>query len=155
MDAKDIAPRSLLALLQKRKMIDRSVVYQGPAYLKELKAMEPKLRLLPPLRDPNRLTQLAAELKPYGVDADWKILSKELIDRCHGLGILVFSDAMREHETLKDYAQAIDWGVDVIQTDYPARVLRAIELGASKGRVSRTNSISRSPNHESARSPTL
>ncbi len=128
-------------------MIDRSVVCQGPAYLKALKALEPRVRLLPPLRDPGRLTQLAAELKPYGVDADWKILSKELIDRCHSLGILVFCDAMGEHETLKNYIQALGWGVDVIQTDYPARVLRVIELGASRGSFSRPDSISRSPHH--------
>jgi len=33
-------------------------------------------------------------LKPYAVDADWEILSRELIARCHALGLQVFSDAL-------------------------------------------------------------
>ena len=120
-DAKDIPPEALLALLEKHDMLERSVVYQGPTYLKRLKALNGKVRLLPPLRDPSRLDQLAVELKPYGVDTDWKILSRELVQRCHAHGILVFSDALGNHETLQDYTNAINWGVDVIQTDFPAR----------------------------------
>jgi len=72
------------------------------------------------------------ELKPYAVDANWKILSKDLIARCHAANIRVFSDALGVHETVEHYRQAIDWGIDVIQTDYPLRVLRAIELTAGK-----------------------
>jgi glycerophosphoryl diester phosphodiesterase len=62
------------------------------------------------------------------VDASWKILSKELIARCHAHGILVFSDAQGAHETIEDYQQAMAWGIDLIQTDHPLRVMRAIEL---------------------------
>jgi glycerophosphoryl diester phosphodiesterase len=62
------------------------------------------------------------------VDTDWNILSKELIARCHAHGIKVFSDALGKHERIEDYLQAMDWGIDVIQTDYPMRVMRAIEL---------------------------
>jgi glycerophosphoryl diester phosphodiesterase len=69
-----------------------------------------------------------ADLEPYGVDVSWLILSKELVERCHGKGIRVFADALGFFETVEQYRQAIDWGVDVIQTDHPARVLRAIEL---------------------------
>lgn len=128
LDAKNIAPEALVAMVEKHGMLDRAVVYQGPAYLKRLKGLNPKIRLLPALRDPARLNELAEQLQPYGVDAAWSILSKEFIDRCHARGIRVFSDAIGLHETLKDYARAMDWGIDVIQTDHPARVLRAIEL---------------------------
>jgi glycerophosphoryl diester phosphodiesterase len=62
------------------------------------------------------------------VDAAWKILSQEVIAQCHQAGILVFSDALGAHERIEDYQQAMDWGIDLIQTDYPLRVLRAIEL---------------------------
>jgi glycerophosphoryl diester phosphodiesterase len=103
------------------------VVYQSADYLRKLKRLEPRARVLPPLKDPARLGELA-DLEPYGVDASWGILSKELIDRCHARGIRVFSDALGWHEGVRDYSQVIDWGVDVIQTDHPARVLRAIEL---------------------------
>jgi glycerophosphoryl diester phosphodiesterase len=68
-------------------------------------------------------------LKPYAFDTRWEILSRELIARCHTLGIKVFSDALGEHERVEDYLQAMAWGIDLIQTDYPLRVMRAIELG--------------------------
>ncbi|MDB5307086.1 MAG: hypothetical protein JWO38_1288, partial [Gemmataceae bacterium] len=35
------------------------------------------------------------------------------------------------NETVEQYRKAIGWGIDLIQTDYPARVFRAIELEAT------------------------
>jgi glycerophosphoryl diester phosphodiesterase len=80
---------------------------------------------------------LARDLKPYAVDTDWNILSRELIARCHALNMKVFSDALGKHERVSDYLQAMDWGIDLIQTDYPLRLMRAIELStAGKGPAS-------------------
>jgi glycerophosphoryl diester phosphodiesterase len=66
------------------------------------------------------------------VDAAWDILSAELIARCHRAGILVFSDALGSHERVEDYLQAIGWGIDLIQTNHPLRVMRAFELWAAR-----------------------
>ena len=38
------------------------------------------------------------------------------------------TDALGAHETIGDYQQAMEWGIDLIQTDHPLRVMRAIEL---------------------------
>ena len=127
-DAKAIPPEAIAEALERYKMVDHSVVYQSAAFLTKLKAVNPKIRALPPLRRPEDIDNLAATLKPYGVDTEWDILSKDLIARVHAAGIKVFSDAMGEHERVEDYQQAMDWGIDVIQTDYPLRVMRAIEL---------------------------
>jgi glycerophosphoryl diester phosphodiesterase len=129
LDAKDIPPESLLAAVREHRLHDRHVVYQSVAYCRRLQELEPRVRLLPPLNSGGDLDAVA-ELRPYGVDAAWSILSQELIERCHHRGIRVFSDALGPHETLEDYRQAIRWGIDVIQTDHPLRVLRAIELEA-------------------------
>ncbi len=80
-----------------------------------------------PLQRPEDVDALS-RLKPYAVDVDWSILSRELIARCHAAGMKVFSDALDDHERIEDYRQAIEWGIDVIQTDHPLRVIRAIEL---------------------------
>lgn len=127
-DAKAIPPEAIAEALERYKMVDHTVVYQSPAFLAKLKAINPKIRALAPLGRPEDFDKLAATLKPYGVDTDWDILSKELIARCHAAGVKVFSDAMDNHERIEDYQQAMDWGIDVIQTDYPLRVMRAIEL---------------------------
>ena len=52
----------------------------------------------------------------------------KLIAKAHKAGIQVFSDAMGANERIEQYQKAIGWGIDVIQTDHPLRVLRAIEL---------------------------
>jgi glycerophosphoryl diester phosphodiesterase len=131
-DAKDIPAETISEAVERHHMSDRTVVYQSPQFLMKLKAINPRIRALPPLGTPGQLDGLVANLKPYAVDASWKILSKELIDRCHANGILVFSDSLGAHETIEDYQQAMDWGIDLIQTDHPMRVMRAIELRAAK-----------------------
>ena len=131
-DAKAIPPEALAEAVARHHMADRTVVYQSMNYLLKLKAIDPRIRTLPPLGEAQELDELAAKLKPYAVDASWDILSKELIDRCHAHGILVFSDALGKHETIVDYQKAMDWGIDLIQTDHPMRVMRAIELRNAK-----------------------
>jgi glycerophosphoryl diester phosphodiesterase len=131
-DSKAIAPADLIAILTEHDMLDKAVVYGGRDFLRALKKLNPSVRLLPAFRDPARLDELIEDLRPYGVDTAWEILSPELIARCHERGIRVFSDAMGNHETLEDYQKAIRWGIDVIQTDHPARVSRAIELMEAK-----------------------
>lgn len=126
-DAKDIAPEALVEALRRHDVMEDTVVYQSAEYLRRLRAVDARVRLMPPLGDPDDLAALAADLNPYAVDASWDILSEELIGRCHALGIRAFSDAF-DHETIEEYQQAIRWGIDVIQTDYPVRVMRAIAL---------------------------
>ena len=127
LDAKDIAPEALIAAIDAHGLWERHVVYQSLSYCQQLRKRSPNVRTLPPLRSAADLEATLAT-RPYGVDAKWNALSPELIARCHAEGVRVFSDALGEHEKVEDYRQAIAWGIDVIQTDFPLRVLRAIEL---------------------------
>jgi len=129
-DAKAIAPEALAAALVRHDVVERTVVYGSPAFLARLKAINPRIHLLAPLGPAATLEPIARELKPYAVDVRWEILSRDLIARCHALGIRVFSDALGNHERVEDYQEAMDWGIDLIQTDHPLRLMRAIELRA-------------------------
>ena len=131
LDAKDIAPELLIAAIQKHGLSQRHVVYQSVQYCEKLRTLDPTVRTLPPLGRLDELDNVAA-IKPYGVDAQWSILSKNMIDECHRRGIKVFSDALGQNENVAQYQKAIKWGIDCIQTDYPLRVLRAIELSSSR-----------------------
>lgn len=133
-DAKAIAPEALAEAVARHHMAERTVVYQSVPYLLRLKALDPRIRAMPGLGSPDDLQGIFDKLKPHAVDAKWKILSKELIARCHALGIRVFSDALGEHERVEDFLQAMDWGIDLIQTDHPMRFLRAVELRAGRAR---------------------
>jgi glycerophosphoryl diester phosphodiesterase len=131
LDSKDIAPEALIAAIRRHHLEDRHVVYQSVSFCDNIRKLEPMVRTLPPLRRLDQLDTVAAT-KPYGVDAPWTILSKAMIAQCHEKGIKVFSDALGANEKVARYQEAMEWGIDCIQTDYPLRVLRAIELGAAK-----------------------
>jgi len=133
-DAKAIPPEALAEALQRHKATDRTVVYQSPEYLAKLRAIDSRIKALPPLDKLEEFDALNAKVKPYAVDAKWDILSKELIDHCHAAGVKVFSDALGRHESIEEYLKAMDWGIDLIQTDHPLRVLRAIEIWEARPR---------------------
>ena len=132
-DAKDIPVEALAEKLRQYGLAEQSVVYQSPMYLRKLKALLPEARPLCPLGSPRQLEVLAEKFQPYAFDASWDILSKELIERCHALGIKVFSDGIGgDSDSVEDYCQAIEWGIDLIQTDRPMRVIRAVELSGKQ-----------------------
>jgi glycerophosphoryl diester phosphodiesterase len=127
LDCKDISPEQLARYMQKHQILDRSVVYQGYDYLAKLNQIEPRARGLAPFSNLEQWDKVLA-LKPFAVDASWKLVSKENIEKCHAAGIQFFSDALGLNENVEQYRKAIQCKIDVIQTDYPLRVLRAIEL---------------------------
>jgi glycerophosphoryl diester phosphodiesterase len=127
LDAKDISPEALASAVKNHGLLERHVVYQGASYLTKLKGLDDRLRPLSPLRTAADLTKLES-IRPYGVDANWRALSKELMVECHKKGIKVSSDALGANETIAQYCRAIGWEIDLIQTDHPLRVMRAVEL---------------------------
>jgi glycerophosphoryl diester phosphodiesterase len=66
--------------------------------------------------------------QPFAFDMRWASLSPELIEECHKRGIKVFSDGLGRNESLEEYTKAIEWGIDLIQTDNPILLQRAIEV---------------------------
>jgi len=127
-DAKAIPPQDLARKLEAYDLVDQAVVYQSPGYLRALRSINAAIRGLCPLSDPDQVDALCATVRPYAFDASWEILSEELIRRCHEKNVKVFSDAIGEHERVEEYLRAMDWGIDVIQTDCPLRVIRAVEI---------------------------
>ena len=127
LDSKDIAPEALVAAFHQHGFADRHVVYQSVEYCARLRKLDPTVRAMPPLRRLEDLKAVVA-IGAYAVDANWAVLSKEMIAECHRNGIKVFSDALGRNESIEQYHNAIGWGIDCIQTDHPLKVLRAIEL---------------------------
>jgi glycerophosphoryl diester phosphodiesterase len=125
LDHKEASPKQVLDELRAEQMVEHAVVYCHDKEFAAYRALEPNLRLMPPLDRKEDLDRLKP-LTPYAVDADWSKLSAELIADCHQAGIKVFSDALGEHESASDYNQAIDWGLDAIQTDHLDRVFKTL-----------------------------
>ena len=131
-DFKAGEPASLLETMRRHGVVDECVVYGGVDQLAALKTLEPAVKVMPGLGDPNQIETLIERCQPYAFDARWTILSEALIRECHRRGVKVFSDALGDHERIEDYRQAIAWGIDCIQTDEPLRVFRAIELSVQR-----------------------
>jgi len=127
-DFKDGKPEDLVDAMRRHKVVDDCVIYGNPKRLSEIKSLEPKAKVMPGLGDPKQIDDLINICQPYAFDTKWGILSKELISECHSKGIKVFSDSMGDHENIDDFYQAMEWGIDCIQTDEPIILLRAIEL---------------------------
>lgn len=127
-DAKNVSPAELVRALRQFDFVDRTVIYQGPAFLAEVKRLEPRAKVMPPLVTSAAIDVLVKTLQPHAVDASWNLLSKKLIERCHANGILVFSDAPDEDVGVEAYRRVIEWGIDLIQTDRPLDLLRAMEI---------------------------
>ncbi|HEY2838034.1 MAG TPA: glycerophosphodiester phosphodiesterase family protein [Pirellulales bacterium] len=127
-DAKDISPEALAEAVSRHGLVERTIVYQGPVYLEKLRAINPKIRALPPAAAQSHVDTLAKRIAPYAVDARWNLVTREFIEHCHKLGVKVFSDAPSGLD-VDGYRRAIGNGIDLIQTDHPLRLWRAIELG--------------------------
>jgi glycerophosphoryl diester phosphodiesterase len=130
LDAKAIHAAELIKAIDRHNLRERHVVYGSAEYARQLRAIDPNIRTLIPLGTVEELDGALAE-RPYGVDTEWTIVTQPLVDRCHAAGVKVFSDAMGENETVESYRKAIRSGIDVIQTDHPLRVWRALELEAA------------------------
>jgi len=127
LDCKDISPEALAGVLRDKKLLKRSVVRASVDYLRQLRKIEPGARGMPAFNGVKDLEEMS-DINLFSVDARWHSLSKDSVAKCHEKGILVFSDALGKNDTIEQYKKAIDWGVDLIQTDHPAKVLRAVEL---------------------------
>lgn len=127
-DAKALEPLRLVNSLRAHDMLDRSVIFQSPKYLQQVRSLEPRARIMPPLYRSDDLDRAIEELHPYAFDVKWEILSPDLIERCHSAGVKVFSDAIGKFDHCQQHREKIAWGIDVIQTDHPLHVIRAMEL---------------------------
>ncbi len=125
-DCKDANPQVLLETLNKFYMAHSSVFYGNDTYLKTLRDLDPKLKIMPGLKNENDLEVKTINLKPYAFDVSYASLTPELVERIHSHGILVFSDLLFIYDHKSAYRKAAKMGVDVIQTDRAKKALRVL-----------------------------
>jgi glycerophosphoryl diester phosphodiesterase len=129
-DLRDADPKQLVRELQEGEMADQVVVLADEKSLATLRAIQSDVRVMPRLKKLEALEGLQ-DLRPYAVAVAWALVSPELIQKSHQLGVKVFADATSRDEkadAVGEYVQAIEWGIDAIQTTYPTRVFRALEI---------------------------
>ena len=116
-DAKDVEPQPLVAILKKYGLDGNAVYYGSDDFLWRLTSVFEGAKLLPALKNKTDIMAKFNKLKPYAFDASWLSLTKEMVDEIHRLGVKVFTDLLGPLETEINYIKAREMGVDLIQTD--------------------------------------
>jgi glycerophosphoryl diester phosphodiesterase len=116
-DAKDVEPQPLVAILKKYGLDENAVYYGSDDFLWRLTSVFQGAKLLPALKNKTDIMAKFNKLKPYAFDASWLSLTKEMVDEIHRLGVKVFTDLLGPLDTEINYIKASEMGVDLIQTD--------------------------------------
>jgi glycerophosphoryl diester phosphodiesterase len=119
LDLKKAPVKPLIAMIHDRGMERDVLWYAGLDTLEEVGRQCPKCIEMP---DPGPRIFLAPMLKrmrPSIVASVWRFYSQDFVDTCHQAGALVIVD-----ESDKGcWDQALAWGSDGIQTDFPADLI--------------------------------
>jgi glycerophosphoryl diester phosphodiesterase len=120
-DCKVIDPPKVVALLKKYELIDSAVFYGDVETLSKIKEHFEPARLMPsfPGSDTNRdeADGVIKKIKPYAFDVPYDKLDERTVAFIHGKGIKVFSDLLDNDDRPDAYRKAVEYGIDLIQTD--------------------------------------
>ncbi|HEV8003218.1 MAG TPA: glycerophosphodiester phosphodiesterase family protein [Planctomycetaceae bacterium] len=131
-DHKKAPPAEVLALIEKHGMLNDVVVYNGSlSTLREYKKLAPKVWIMPGHpRSVEAIEALAKDLKPETLDGSIKEWTAAEVEAAHRAGCQVWVDNQAGRDNEAGIKQAVDLGVDAIQTDEPERVLNVLrEMG--------------------------
>ncbi|MBN1341623.1 MAG: glycerophosphodiester phosphodiesterase family protein [Phycisphaerae bacterium] len=126
---KQADPAKLVAELRECGMADDHVIIlEGPPYLKRVVEIEPKIPVKTWFRKDQHLDYILEHVKPEALEISWDRVTKERVALCHQHGIKAFTCTPGEALAPAEYAAMMKTGVDIIQTDYPLLLARAVEL---------------------------
>jgi glycerophosphoryl diester phosphodiesterase len=127
-DHKQAPPAEVLAAIEKHGMLRDVVVYGSVRILREYKKLAPSVWIMP--GHPGSVAAIQAlsrDLKPETLDGSILEWTREQVDAAHACGAQVWVDNRSNLDNEAGIKQAIDLGVDAIQTDDPATVLRILK----------------------------
>jgi glycerophosphoryl diester phosphodiesterase len=117
-DCKQVAAKPLVEMLQKYDLANESVFYGSDDFLQQLKEVFPGSKRMPSLNAASDIESKISRLQPYAFDVSWKILNENLVQHIHEKKVKVFTDVLGLLDNPVNYQKAIDWKVDLIQTDH-------------------------------------
>jgi len=123
LDLKDAPIEKLVPLIKERAMEHNIIWYIGGPQVQKLRKECPECVEMP---DPGLETALPAlldSIKPRVVASSWDNLSKTFVDKCHAANAIVIVDD-KGSDTWKPM---LEWGVDGIQTDQPADLIKLLD----------------------------
>ena len=116
-DCKAIDPSKVVSLLKKYELIDSAVFYGDVETLGKIKEHFEPARLMPSFPGINEADGVIKKIKPYAFDVPYDKLDERTVALIHGKGVKVFSDLLGDDDRPDAYRKAVEYGIDLIQTD--------------------------------------
>ncbi len=133
-DVKQADPAKMVAVLRKCGMANEAVlVLDDPPYLQKLAEIAPEVPYKTWLRKDKYFDDIMSKIKPESLEIAWGRLTPENIKMCKDRGVQVFTYTPHQPLTLTGYIAKMKMGVDIIQTDFPPLVARAVEVHLASG----------------------
>jgi len=122
LDLKDAPIPPLVELIRRRGMEHDVLWCIPPEAVECLREACPECIEMPDPHDEKNLVPLIQNTKPRMVCPVWGDFSPTYAEKCHDAGVVVFVD---EHSPSPSWwKKALEWGVDGIQTNDPARLIK-------------------------------
>jgi glycerophosphoryl diester phosphodiesterase len=134
-DHKQAPPVEVLAAINRHGMLHDVVVYNGGVEtLREYKRLAPDVWIMPDHpKSIAAIEALAHDLKPETLDGSIVEWTQPQVEAAHRNGAQVWVDNRSQLDNEPGIKQAVELGVDAIQTDDPATVLRVLKAMGLRG----------------------
>ncbi len=123
-DSKRISAADAVDAVRRHEMEEQVVVYGDPNYLKQVGALEPKMRLMPEAGNPARLRGLMETLGLKIAAFDASDFNDATIAVARAAHVEIFVDRLGQADNPQGWQDAIDRGAAGIQTDHPAELVQ-------------------------------
>jgi glycerophosphoryl diester phosphodiesterase len=121
-DCKDVTAEALVKALEKAGVSSRVVIYGKLAFLKEVRALRPTLRVMPEATSVAAMSTIQAELSAKVIAFDHRDFQDEIIRFAKQAKADVYVDRLGPADTVELWQDAIERGATGIQTDHPAEL---------------------------------
>jgi glycerophosphoryl diester phosphodiesterase len=125
LDMKDVSTADMLAMVRKHGMERASLWYTGVAQQREMQRLCPECLAMPdPGPNENLETTISSlDPKPRIIASVMRFCSQSFVEAAHARGAIVITD----EGSSDDWPKMIDWGMDGIQTNDPAKLIEFLE----------------------------
>ncbi len=133
-DHKEAPPAEVLSAIKHHGMLQDVVVYGSVNTLREYKKLAPGVWIMP--GHPTSIAQiesLCRDLKPETLDGNIVEWTRSQVEAAHRSGTQVWVDNRSNLDNEAGIKHAVDLGVDAIQTDDPATVVKLLKAMGLRG----------------------
>jgi len=123
-DSKNISAQDLVNTVRKYDMEDRVVVYGGVGLHREVRKLEPRIRVMPEAGNAELVKRLIDELTPRVIAFDARDFRDDVISVVKDARLDIYVDRLGPADNPESWEDAVRRGANGIQSDHPAELVQ-------------------------------